>query len=208
MIQKGMTKQNLNTAALAQKVGFERKKLKRILTGQSDLVVRDFMHISMALSLDADLIEEHMQNFPKEKIQEASTKEEKNTIVLTQIGAKDTGKWDPLPLENHSKQLISYGFALGCNMLLLCDTKKLQHSSIPKEVLAQFEPRIPVQLDATYHPYNKPQYFDDGLEIKLSFDDLYTCFLPWDSIEQVIFRPSLDEESEESPPEPPKLRLL
>ena len=204
MLQRGMNQKNMNTAALASEIGLDRKILKRLLTGSSDISVRDFMRISMALNLDASFLEE--QNMlPSEEAQSATP----SLTLQEAIEEKEDG-WEPLPFGNHTRQLIAYGFALGCNMLLLCRTEKLKQSNVPEQVRAQFHPHMPIQLDAQYHPYNKPQYFDDGLELRLSFDALYTCFFPWHSIERVIFLPQIEEEpsSEEEQPTTPTLRLV
>lgn len=204
MLQRGMNQKNMNTAALASEIGLDRKILKRLLTGSSDISVRDFMRISMALNLDASFLEE--QNMlPSEEAQSATP-----SLSLQEVIEEKEDGWEPLPFGNHTRQLIAYGFALGCNMLLLCRTEKLKQSNVPEQVRAQFHPHMPIQLDAQYHPYNKPQYFDDGLELRLSFDALYTCFFPWHSIERVIFLPQIEEEpsSEEEQPTTPTLRLV
>ena len=196
LIQQGMNKKNFNTAALANSIGMERKELKRVLSGQRDITMREFISISTALELDASMIEEYQAPQQEENIEPFSLSNE----------APAQEEWTPDPLENHTRQLVALGFALGCNMLLLCNVEHLKNANIPQDVIAQFHPQLPIQLDAAYHPYNKPQYYDEGLELKLSFDALYTCFLPWNSINQVIFRPEIEET--EQPPEPPSLRLV
>ena len=181
----------------------ERKQLKRILSQEVPLTIKDFLRISQALDLQETL----MQNMP----QEASGDPPPKTIAIAKPVSEDI--WKPDPLGNHAEQLISMGFALGCNMLLLCQTSLLEGSNIPKAVLERFKPRIPIQLEAQYHPYNKPQYYPEGLELRLSFDALYTCFFPWASIEQVSFFPQYDAPSEDSEdsdtgPDRPTLRLV
>ena len=196
LIQQGMNQKNFNTAALANSIGMERKELKRVLSGQRDITMREFISISTALELDASMIEEYQPAQQEENIKPFSLSNE----------TPDQEEWAPDPLGNHTRQLVALGFALGCNMLLLCNVEHLKNANIPQDVIAQFRPQLPIQLDAAYHPYNKPQYYEEGLELKLSFDALYTCFLPWNSINQVIFRPEIEEK--EKPPEPPSLRLV
>ena len=205
MLQRGMSQKNMNTASLASAIGLERKILKRLLTGASDISVRDFMRISIALKLDANFLEEH--NMIPSSNEPAQMKP---TLTLQNNTEEESDGWGPKPFSNHTRQLVAYGFALGCNMLLLCRTEKLKNSNIPEQVRAQFHPHMPIQLDAQYHPYNKPQYFDDGLELRLSFDALYTCFFPWHSIERVVFLPQMEEDSssEEETPPTPTLRLV
>jgi len=115
--------------------------------------------------------------------------------------------WSPKSFDNHTEQLLVYGFALGCDMMLICTTDKLKKSNIPTNVLERFAPRMPVQLDAQYHQFNKPTYTKEGVSLRLSFDALYTCFFSWDSIEQIIFKPIATDNTEE-PRKPPKLRLV
>ena len=200
IIQKGMKKQHLNTAALANSIEMDRKDLKRILTGQKEITIRDFMRISMALNLDASLLEEYSGT------QEKPTSSDNIEPMTLSKETDDSSIWEPNAFGNHTRQLIAYGFSLGCNMMLLCSVNKLSTSNVPKEVLERFHPHLPIQLEAEYQPYNKPQYFDEGLELKLSFDALYTCFFPWNSIIQVVFRPSIEDEEEET--EGPTLRLV
>lgn len=201
IIQQGMKKKKFNTAALASTIEMDRKDLKRILTGQKEISIRDFMRMSIALNLDASLLEEY--NTPEKD----SLTSEKVELLSSLEEEPEPTQWAPDSLGNHTRQLVTYGFALGCNMMLLCDVNKLQKSNVPQEVLEQFRPYIPIQLEAEYHPYNKPQYFDEGLELRLSFDALYTCFFPWNSINQVVFRPSIETEEEEKK-EGPTLRLV
>ena len=205
LIQNGIKKKSLNTIALSQKIGMERKQLKKILSQQAPLTIQDFLRISHALDLQDTL----MQNMPQD-LPVSPNPDDTPTIALA--GQNNEDVWKPDALGNHAEQLISMGFALGCNMLLLCQTSLLANSNVPKAVLERFKPRIPIQLEAQYHPYNKPQFYPEGLEIRLSFDALYTCFFPWGSIEQVSFFPKYDEPSEDSEgdnkPDRPTLRLV
>jgi len=199
IIQQGMNQKKFNTAALAKSIGMERKDLKRLLSGQRDITMREFISISSALELDASMIKEY-------EAKKQSEQENIEPLSISNETFEQNEEWSPDALGNHTRQLIAYGFALGCNMLLLCNVERLQNSNIPQDVIDRFHPQLPIQLDAEYHPYNKPQYYEEGLELKLSFDALYTCFLPWNSINQVIFRPEVEEE--ELPPETPSLRLV
>ena len=102
-------------------------------------------------------------------------------------------------------------------MLLVCKTEELGDSGIPPHIKAKFD-RLPIRLDAEYHRYNQPQYTKDYLQLRLSFDAIYTCVFPWKSIEQLTFFPEAelepeqnDDESSDEKPEsisPPKLRLV
>ena len=48
-----------------------------------------------------------------------------------------------------------------------------------------------------FHVYNKPDFQSKGLTLTLSFDALYTCSFPWESISQVVFQPKKAEIVEE-----------
>ena len=171
-----------------------RKQLKRLLNGTQELTVRDFFRISKLLSLENIVMES------------ATTADSPSASVNSIQIVEEAQDWNPKSLENHTEQLILYGFALGCDMLLICATDQLSQSNIPQKVLERFSPRMPIQLDAKYHQFNHPTYTKEGVSIRLSFDALYTCFFPWSSIEQIIFKPVCADEEE--PPEPPQLRLV
>jgi len=202
LIQSEMQKQGMNTAALANALTMDRKELKRILNGSIELTVRDLVRINMILSLDSVLMES--PEFPVQPEENTSSSDE--TPQSFQLIDEEKQDWTPEILGNHTKQLIAYGFALGCDMLLICTTEKLNGSNVPKAVLDRYAPRMPIQLDAQFHQYNKPEYSDNGISLRLSFDALYTCFFSWDSIEQIIFKPQPPEQK--STREPPKLRLV
>ena len=114
------------------------------------------------------------------------------------IPLQPTQDWTPDPIGIQARQLLRLGFALGTDILFYAKTEDLLGRGIPNHILSkeQFTSRIPIRLDAEYHQYIKPVYLDDGIEVRLSFDALYTCFFPWHSIIQVSFF------VEEEPPQP------
>ena len=87
----------------------------------------------------------------------------------------------------HSEQALRLGFSLGCNLFFVVNTKHLQNSGVPEQTLKQFGDKLPIRLDADFFHHYRPEYFEEGLEIRLSFDAVYTCFFPWESFEQITF---------------------
>ena len=121
----------------------------------------------------------------------------------------DETSWKPNPVGTHSRQVLQLGFALGCNLFFTVGTKGLHDSGVPESVLKQYGATLPIRLDADFFHHYKPQYFDDGLEIRLSFDAVYTCFFPWHAFEQITFFVSDDEPPEESSSsKTPTLRII
>jgi len=188
LILKVMQEQGLNTTALAKKTGLEKKALKRILSGQDILTVDQLMLISAAIQLQ----EQHLDML---HFQFSTPSEDTEPSVVPLQTEHD---WTPNPIGVQARQLLRLGFALGTDILFYARTDALVGHGIPEHILSteQFQSRIPIRLDAAYHQYIKPLYLDDGIELRLSFDALYTCFFPWHSIIQVAFF------VEEAPPQP------
>ena len=171
-----MKKKNLNTASLSQKSGIDKKNLKRIFSGKEELTVNQLMLLSAALELqETDFLQVPLSP-------EDADKEDGSVGLKTVTSSTD---WTPNPMGIQAEQLLRLGFALGVDILFTANTEKLDNAGIPKAVLKKFTPKMPIRLDAAYHHHYKPQYFEEGLEIRLSFDAVYTCFFPWHSIDQV-----------------------
>ena len=66
----------------------------------------------------------------------------------------------------------------------------------PKAVLQKYPERLPIRLEAEYHRHHDPRFLVEGLAIKLSFDALYDCVLPWSAFQQITLFPL--------PPDPPE----
>jgi hypothetical protein len=123
------------------------------------------------------------------------------------------------PFGNQPRQLFEVGFALGCDFFFRAAVDQLEGSGVPPAVLERYAGGdLPIKLDAQYHRYNEPRFENDGLGIKLSFDDVYECFFPWSAFRQIVFFPAPppvvpepEPEPEEPPPgkgRPPFLRLV
>jgi len=178
LILQVMKAQEINTATLAKKVGIEKRLLKKILSGTEVLTVDQLMLISAALELNEDALEQLNFQLP-----------ESPPTQPTIVSEPEQINWEPDPLDIHARQLIRMGFALGIDILFMAETEALTDFGIPPAVLAQpqFQPKIPIRLDAAYHQHYKPRYSDEGIEIRLSFDAVYSCFFPWYSISRVSF---------------------
>jgi hypothetical protein len=155
-----MKKKNLNTASLSQKSGIDNQLM--LLSAALELQETDFLQMP-TLSAEPD--------------------QSKDSAMLKSTDSSTD--WTPNPMGIQAEQLIRLGFALGVDILFTAETKYLKESHVPESILKKFDPKMPIRLDAAYHHHYRPNYFDDGLEVRLSFDALYTCFFPWHSIDQV-----------------------
>lgn len=201
-------KKKLNSAGIADLTKIPKSRVRKILVGSEPMTVDELLQLCEALHVtpaDMGLGEQHV---PK---------------ATPELGTT-SNSWHLDPLGNHPRQLFQMGFALGCDFLFLADTTQLEDSQIPDKIRAQHAGRnMAIRLDAAYHQYNEPEYYEEGIQITLSFDSLYRCRFPWESIKQFVYYPepaqelqkpaSVPEESppEEDPPSPPKashLRLL
>jgi hypothetical protein len=95
----------------------------------------------------------------------------------------------------------------------MLDTSQLGQSNIPKNIINQFQTRLPVRLDALFHDKMKLRFHDLAFEILLSFDGLYECVIPWSAVEQVVLFPIIEDpdsqnEEDSSDTGPPHLRLV
>lgn len=200
---------NLNVAALADKAGIARERLRTVLLGNEAMTVEELLSISEALEIS-----------PADFGFTAPASPEPRVLPLR---APTEAPWRPEapgkgveadPYGNHPRQLFELGFALGCDFLFYAKTDELAESGVPRDVLARYTPRdVAIKLDAAYQPYNEPRYDDDAITLTLSFDALYDCRFPWTSIRQVVFFPAPPEKKPAEPPKPsdkarPKLRLV
>ena len=187
MQSKGMTTQSLANALHTSK-----KELKRILAGKSPLTVDLLSEMGAVLEIqDSDL-----QQFMGVSIPEETTPSVQTNIGLHTVEEEED--WSPDPIGNHPLQLIKLGFAIGCDMFLVMVTEHLEHSGIPEKVRKQFNDRLPIRLDSAFFQHYRPDFYDDHMEIRLSFDAVYTCYIPWHALEQVTFYVQEEEPSEDS----------
>jgi hypothetical protein len=192
----------LNVAALADKAGMPRDRLRLVLAGTDAMTVDELLAVSEALDVSpADFGLAPKVPSPEPRVG-----------VMRAVAPEPATGADPYG--NHPRQLLEFGFALGCDLLFYAKSDELSASGIPRDVLARFAPRdVPIKLDAAYHPYYEPRYDDDAVTLTLSFDALYDCTFPWSSIRQVVFfpasiqkKPVVPEKAADKPR--PKLRLV
>ena len=177
MIQK----KGWNTSSAASAIQMDRKELKRMLQGKIPLTVTTMIKLGSALDIKPEDLE---------TLGQPPVLSSKNTTPVSSL------KTDAL-LSNQPEALIKLGFKMGMSFTFLAQTDLLLESGIPEYILQQFAPLLPIQLDPLYHQHNNPKFQGRGLELTLSFDSLYTCFFPWESIQRVVFVPESPEIAEE-----------
>ena len=187
-----LKERNLTTSALAQSCGIPKRELKRILSGKSPLTVDQLSQIGSALQIE----DQDLQHFLGVKPKIDTESFESDAVIQTVEDEEED--WTPNSIGNHALQIFRTGFALGCDMFFVARSELLINCGIPETILKQYGDRLPIRLDSQFFLHYRPKYFDDGLEIRLSFDAVYTCFFPWHAFEQITFYVDEDEPSEES----------
>jgi hypothetical protein len=183
LLRRLVQERGTNVAALAEKTGIARGRLKRVLTGSEPMLVEELVSVSTALDLQ-----------PHE-------------LGLPDGGPETEVVLPPAPLRgevidpfgNHTEQLFRIGFALGCDFAFVARTDKLDGSGVPRAALAKSPGgNLVFTLDARFHTDNDPRYDEGGITLTLSFDRLIDCRFPYESIVQMSFSPVAS-----APPEPP-----
>ncbi len=185
-----LQEKQMSTGAVAKLMGRNKKEIKQILSGQLPLTVDDLSTFATKLEIqDADLqrFMPQLDNVQTEALQQKV--EDSQTLHLHDEDNPATSDhdWTPDPVGVHSEQALRLGFSLGCNLFFVVNTKHLQNSGVPEQTLKQFGDKLPIRLDADFFHHYRPEYFEEGLEIRLSFDAVYTCFFPWEAFEQITF---------------------
>jgi len=198
---RDMAKQrSLNTAALAKAAAVDRSELKQILSGQLPLTVDVFVCLANALDLGIAELGTLTSMEPTEAPTPLAPISHTERAGLPSID----------PLGNHADQVLRLGFALGCDMLLVLQTEALNESGVPKTTLEKFPELLPIRLDAAFFSHNDPRFLPQGLVIKLSFDAVYTCTLPWNAFQNITMIPlgSGPQDTDDSKSNGPHLRLV
>lgn len=192
-------RKGLNTAALARAAGIERARLKHLLAGSEPLTVDELILLSAVLELTPqDMAGIGLApDIATAEEEEAAPRDPDTTLHPLVPPHDDEVELEQAvdPLGNHAEQALRLAFALGCDVLFVADATRLAGSGVPPDVLRRFPRELPIRLDAAFHRYNKPGFLPDAFRVDLSFDAVYTCLFPWDSIQQVTLFPL--------PPEPP-----
>jgi transcriptional regulator with XRE-family HTH domain len=199
-LRSAMVAKGLNSAALANAMEVDRKALRRALAGQQPLSLETFCKALAILELDAAALPWGAAP--------VSTMVAVGRRVLEQ--ADESLTLDPYGVQG--EQAFRLGFSLGIDFVFVADSTQLVDSGIPASVLENWPEELVLKLDAAFHRHNDPQFSPQGVGLRLSFDDLHDCFLPWSAITKVIFQLETPEpEKPEEAPEPsrgPGLRLV
>jgi len=198
-------KKGLNTAALAQAANIDRKRLKHVLTGREPLTVDELIQISEAMEIGPEDLGMAIPDV------ETDTTE---ATLESLSSPEECLEPNVNPYGNHAEQILQVGFALGCDVFFLVDGKQLEGTGVPKSIQQRFADQMPIRLEAAYHRHNDPKYLPEGLQVRLSFDAVYTCTFSWSSIRQITLFPAPPSEpeppevEEEQPPMGGHLRLV
>ena len=180
MLREAADERGLNTAALAKAAKLERGELKQVLSGQLPLTVDMFVGLAEALALGAT------------DFSTLAAMAEAPTAAPT-LSPVAHDEREALPevdaLGNHASQTLRLGFALGCDMIFMLRTSDLAQSGIPDHVREKFSDHLPIRLDAAFHSHNDPRFLPETLRIKISFDSIYTCDIPWEAFIQITLIP-------------------
>ena len=183
LILEAARKKGWNTATLATAAGLDRSRLKQVLAGREPLLVDELILLSNAMELEpADLVGLEVPEAPPQ-------------LAPAQPPAHSA----PDPFGNHAEQALRLGFALGCDIFFTTPTDMLEESGVPIAVIKRFAPTLPIRLESAYHRHNDPQYFPQGIQLRLSFDSIYTCLFPWAAIQQITLYPAPPPEPEPEP---------
>ena len=194
-LRETMASRGLNSAALAAELGEERKMVRRALSGQAPLSLALFLKVVDVLEIAVTELPWSVADLPPTPLEEKTPQE---------------FELDPFGIQG--EQAFRLGFALGVDFLFVAEASQLTDSGIPSSVLEQWPEEIVLKLDAAYHRHNAPQFSEEGVALNLSFDMVYSCFLPWSSIQKVVFNLEAPEPNTEPEPEAkprgPGLRLV
>lgn len=198
MLRKVAGEKKLNTAALARAANVPRTRMKHVLSGSEPMTVDEFILLSQVLELDptgmAEAIDEE---------EEATADEADEAAPLRSLRRRESVGLDVDPLGNHSWQILQLGLMLGIDMFIVLDASKLAESGVPKQVLGRYPEHLPLRLDAAYPRHHQATYLPVGLQVRLSFDALYTCVIPWDAFTEVRLTPLPPDPVDEAPePDP------
>lgn len=207
LLRKVAKDRGLNTAALARELGVPRGHLKHVLAGSKDLTVDEFIQLAQVLELDAAQLTGLPEPSPESDGEEEAPEGAEDTggRALSAVDRRSAPRSEVIdPYGNHAEQALRLGFTLGVDLHLVLDTAQLGESGVPKDVMARYEARLPLRLDAAYHRHHDPRFLPEGVSLKMSFDALYDCFFPWASFVQITLFPLPPDEPEEEEPEPPE----
>jgi transcriptional regulator with XRE-family HTH domain len=200
-LRKLIQDRKLNAAALAEKAGVARARIRKVLAGTEPMTVDELLQLTSVLDLSpTDL--GMGPNLTMPPSEDDAPPVEPVLDPREALPGLD-------PYGNQVQQLFHVGFTLGCDILFHARVADLAGSGIPDDVLKRFASGdLPLKLDAAYHQHNNPRYDATAITLSLSFDAVYECRFPWSSIRLITFFPATFEspEEEEQEPEAPEER--
>lgn len=230
-LRQTLKAKGLNVAALAEASGQKRAEVRQVLGEQApltvdqlilwcrvmDVKIEDFGALGARLPAElADAAQaEDDERDAAEPDDPTSDEADESPGLLSFPGAAaravapappppkepDDPRYVIDPFGIQAEQVIRLAFGMGINFRFVADTAQLKSSGVPADVLRRFPEAMPIQLDAAYHRYNKPEYHEQGVSMMLSFDTVRSCFFPWSSIRQIIL--SVDAPEPAAPADPP-----
>lgn len=207
-LRDAIRRKGLSTADLAERVGKGRAEIKRALAGTDPLTVDDLVLMSQALQLTPAELGLVPPDAPQ------PTEDVPAPVPLRVAGddPPEAPAGGPDPFGNLPEQVLRLGFTLGLDLMVECDSTKLGASGIPKTALDANPKFMKLAFPAKYHKHNQAVFGAEAFGVRLSFDKIYTCALPWESIRGVSFILPAEEPAPPAPaPEPtrrPALRVV
>lgn len=204
LLRKVSKEMKLNTAALAEAIQVPRGRMKHILAGSEPMTVDEFILLSQVLKLDpTGMAQAESEGTPSAEEGGAAEGAAESAPTLRPLPRNMGPELNIDPLGNHSWQILQLGLMLGVDMFIVLDVAQIQESGVPKAVLARYPQHLPLRLDAAYHRHHALTYLPEGLQVRLSFDALYTCVLPWAAFVEIRMTPLAPEPVAPEPdPEP------
>jgi len=210
---------DMNTAALANKVGAKRSTVRNVLAGREPLTVDQLVLWGQALELQLeDLVGVEVPELPDPLDVDPDDSDAPGGPTLLRAAPEETSeKYEVDPYGLQGEQALRFAFAMGVDFAFVVDSAQLADSGVPEATVKANPKRLLIKLDAAFHRHNAPEFTDDGLTVVLSFDALYTCTFPWSAVVQVVYfiepPPPKPREEEDEPPPPekggrPMLRLV
>ena len=202
MLRKVAKQKKLNTAALAQACEVPRTRMKHVLSGSEPMTVDELILLSQVLELDPTGMAAAAEE--EEAAAKAAEAAGEAAPALRSLDRRESPAFVLDPLGNHAWQILQVGLSLGIDMFLVLDSTRIEGSGIPRTVTSRYPERLPLTLDAAYHRHHQATYLPEGLQVRLSFDSLYTCVLPWDAFISIHLSPlAPDPIAPEPEPDPP-----
>jgi len=223
-VRDGMKRRGLNRAALAKRLGMDRRELRAVLAEREPLTVDQFFAMVEALELSplelgvpADLAGLSLDlddagaseapppeppTEPEDPRQDDEPSADGPPRLALAVEAEEPELMLVDPDGPQAAEMLRLGFALGIDITLGCATDEVRDSGVPESVLDSFPELLPIRLDAAFHHANRAEYLDEGLLLRLSFDRVRSCLFPWSAIRHVTLfpEPPLEPEADDEPP--------